>query len=71
MGKLSRYILKGMMVSQGRFFVMTNEFARIPLVQLRCLLKRNVLWDRLIKGIHLKNVSNLSRYTTKTVVFFV
>ena len=29
MGKLSRYILKGMIISQGLFFVMTNVFARI------------------------------------------
>ena len=29
MGKLSRYILKGMIISQGRFLVMTNVFARL------------------------------------------
>ena len=40
-------ILKGMLISQDRFFVATNVFTRISPVLLCFLLKRNVLWDRL------------------------
>ena len=54
MGKLSRYILKGMSISQGRFFVashlcftLKNVFGWISPVPLRFSWIRKVLWDRL------------------------
>ena len=44
MEKLSREILKEMIISQGRFFEATNVFAWISPVPLRFSWKRNVLW---------------------------
>ena len=56
MGKLSRQILKGMIIGQGFFFsVFLNT---------QCIVGS-------LEGKHFKNVSNLSHPTTQTVVFYV
>ena len=48
MGKLSKQILKGIIIIQDWFFNATVcVFAWIPPVLLRFSLKRNVLWDQL------------------------